>query len=288
MEKHIDHTTAIAFDFDGTLIDSGTDKGIHIMCAVWSAFVENGLTAYLHYEDIRLDIDRMLTAYINYPGAPRFQQLSALVNSLINQIPYSIEEHDLSPLPEDVQQLYPKIKESYNRIYSDLNDTAAAVHWGPFPSAIPILEELSHRYDLYIASGVTETLLFDDLDRYSFDTHLFHGIYGGNSTGGSDKASLLKRIISYGYSDVLFVADSNRDLLYAQTAGAHFFRIQEDHDFIRLRRELADHIPDEQQSWSFTQNELDFMTDKTDQIIRYNIEHSVLDAYEAITDIIHS
>lgn len=266
---------AIAFDFDGTLINSGLDKGIHIMCAVWIAFIENKLTPFLHMDNVDIDIERMLAAYIKYPGAPRFQQLNALMNSLIHNNPVSFKEDDLSFLPGEVREKYTSLKNSYNRAYSGLNNTAAELHWKPFPSVKEVLLELSRSVDLFIASGVTEDIIREDLERHNFDVSLFRGVYGGNAKGGSDKADLLKRIKGFGYSEVLFVADSNRDLLYAHTAGTSFFRIREDDDFVRLKNSLkkaviegGEDFPDEQSPWSYSEEELHFFFEKTKSVIQ--------------------
>ncbi len=283
---------AIAFDFDGTLINSGLDKGIHIMCAVWIAFLENDLGGYLHPTEPEADVRRMLSAYINYPGAPRFQQLSATVNSLVNDRPEAFDEEDLRSLPLGIRDNYAGLKEVYNRVYSALNDTAAEHYWKPFADVKRILPELARRFDLYIASGVTQDLIFKDLERHDFDTGLFLGIYGGDTAGGSDKAFLLKKIRNMGYSDVLFVADSNRDLLYAGEAGVRFFRIRENADFLRLRDELAVGIPDETSSWTYTAGELDFFSSKTVDILRDSIIPGRKDSYgkdfcREVTALIH-
>ncbi len=286
---------AIAFDFDGTLINSGLDKGIHIMCAVWNAFFENNLTSYIHTDNVNIDVERMLEAYIKYPGAPRFQQLNALMNSLLHNNPVSFKEDDLSSLPGEVRKKYTSVKNSYNRTYSGLNNTAAELHWKPFPSVKGVLSELSRSFDLFIASGVTEDIIWDDLERHNFDVSLFKGVYGGNAKGGSDKADLLKKIKSYGYSEVLFTADSNRDLLYAQSAGTSFFRIKEDEDFVRLKntlkkgvREKGKTLPDEQSPWGYSEGELVFFFEKTKEAIETLILPDSDYEYVNICNLIHS
>lgn len=288
MQRLRTEETAIVFDFDGTLIDSGLDKGIHIMSAVWSAFALNGLARYLHRENPALDVAKMLAAYIQYPGAPRFQQLSAMANSLISGNTSAVEEQDLDFFPEDVKIVYPALKADYNRIYSGLNNTAAELYWKPFPSVHRFLESAAMDYDLYIASGVTEDLIRGDLERHSFDETLFRGIYGGNSRGGADKAELLLSIRRLGYPDLLFVADSNRDLKYAQQAGTRFFRIKNDNDFARLETALNEgKLPDEQDSWTYTAAELAFFTDKAERIIGGMLIEGRFDGYREITAIIH-
>lgn len=278
---------AVAFDFDGTLIDSGLDKGIHIMCASWIAFLENGLEDYLNQAEPEEDVRKMLAAYVKYPGAPRFQQLSAVVNSLVNADPSALDEGDLSALPLRVGEKYPGLKDVYNRVYSALNDTAAELYWKPFPVVKKILVELAESFDLYIASGVTQHLIMEDLKRHDFDAGLFMGMYGGDTAGGSDKAFLLKKIRDRGYERVLFVADSNRDLLYAREAGAAFFRIRKNGDFLRLRSELAEGMPDEQSTWTYTDGELEFFSEKTTKIIREIILPGHTEDWRGMTEIIH-
>ena len=266
--SHKRDAAALAFDFDGTLIDSGLDKGVHIICAVWGAFRENGLDEYLHPASLEIDIARMVAAYLEYPGAPRFQQLSALTNSLIHNDTRALEEHELSTLPSAVFRVYPGLKESYNSIYSGLNNSAAARYWKPFAAVPAVLERLSRNHDLYIASGVTEELLRDDFERHSLNTGLFQGIYGGNASGGSDKGDLLRAIKGCDYPALLFIGDSNRDLLYAKEAGAAFFRIRENSDFLRLEELLSTGVPDEPDPWEFTDGEKAFLHEKSFAVIR--------------------
>ena len=259
---------ALAFDFDGTLINSGLDKGVHIICAVWAAFRENGLEEYLHPASLEIDIARMEAAYLEYPGAPRFQQLSALTNSLIYNDTRALEENELPTLPPAVYRVYSGLKESYNSIYSGLNNSAAAIYWKPFAAVPVVLERLSRKHDLYIASGVTEELLRDDFERHSLNPGLFQGIYGGNASGGSDKGDLLRAIKGLNYPALLFVGDSNRDLLYAKEAGSAFFRIRENQDFLRLEELLSAGLPDEPDPWEFTDEEKEFLHKKSFAVIR--------------------
>ena len=116
---------------------------------------------------------------------------------------------------------------------------------------------------MYIASGVTEDILQNDINHHHFDRSLFRGIYGGNIKGGSDKGSILKKIKQSGYKDILFVGDSTKDLEYAIEAGVKFFRIKVNNDYLRLLIEVRENFPDEQTRWSYTQKELDFFRRKT-------------------------
>jgi FMN phosphatase YigB (HAD superfamily) len=42
---------AIAFDFDGTLVHSGSDKSVHIMYAAYRACASTGFRRFLHPRD---------------------------------------------------------------------------------------------------------------------------------------------------------------------------------------------------------------------------------------------
>jgi phosphoglycolate phosphatase-like HAD superfamily hydrolase len=284
--EHTD-TAALAFDFDGTLINSGLDKGVHILCAVWAAFFENGLSEYLHPTALEIDVERMEAAYLQYPGAPRFQQLSALANSLINDDTRSLNESELATLPPHVYRGYPGLKESYNSIYSGLNNSAAAAYWRPFEAAEAVLRRLSRRHDLYIASGVTADLLLEDIERYSLDSTLFKGIYGGNSGGGADKGELLLAIQGLHYPALLFVGDSNRDLAYAREAGAAFFRIRENDDFFRLEKALETHTPNQPEFWEFSDEEKLFLFEKSLAVIRSFLVRGKTRACEQMIKLIH-
>ncbi len=246
---------AIAFDFDGTLIQGGLDKGLHIMYSSWMACFLTGYQRYINPDDPSRDVDRMLSAYVNYPGSPRFQQLSAIVETLVNESHESVDS--------SVRKEYPEVKELYNNTYSALNLIAAEKYWKPFPAIKETLQTLYQSYDLYIASGVTEDILQDDIDHHHFDRSLFYGIYGGDINGGSDKGCILKKIKKSGYKDLLFIGDSTKDLEYAIEAGVRFFRIKENNDYLRLLTEIRENFPDEQTRWFYTQKEMDFFRRKT-------------------------
>lgn len=246
---------AIAFDFDGTLIQGGLDKGIHIMYSSWMACFYTGYRRYINPDDPSHDVDSMLSAYINYPGSPRFQQLSAIVNALVNGCHESVDK--------SLEMEYPKVKELYNNKYSALNSIAAEKYWKPFPVIKETLQILFQSYDLYIASGVTEDILQNDIDHHHFDRSLFRGIYGGNIKGGSDKGSILKKIKQSGYKDILFIGDSTKDLEYAIEADVKFFRIKENNDYLRLLSEIRGNFPGVKKRWSYTKYEINFFREKT-------------------------
>ena len=246
---------AIAFDFDGTLIQGGLDKSIHIMFSSWMACFHTRYRRYINPDDPSHDVDSMLSAYVKYPGSPRFQQLSAIVKALVNG--------NLASADKSLQREYPKVKELYNNKYSALNLIAAEKYWKPFPAIKETLQILYQSYDLYIASGVTEDILRNDIDHHHFDRSLFRGIYGGNLKGGSDKGSILKKIKQSGYEDILFIGDSSKDLEYAIEAGVKFFRIKENNDYLRLLSEIRENFPDIKKRWFYTKHEINFFRKKT-------------------------
>jgi len=262
--------TAIAFDFDGTLIRGGplnNDKSIHIMVSAWIACREQGLAEFLHPGRLPLDAGRMLSAYIRYPGAPRFQQLAAIVNALVNRRCAAPDTFDGFGLPDVFRPAYERVRAAYNARYSAINNAAARRYWTPYPSAKRTLRALSRGHALFIASGVTEDILNRDLARHRFDRRLFQGIHGGNAQGGNDKGTILKAIRDAGYGRVVFVADSNKDWEYAQEAGAEFFRVREDADFPRLLAALARPLP-RIRPWTFSAGELRFMRRKTEALLQ--------------------
>lgn len=254
---------AIAFDFDGTLLQGGLDKGVHIMYASWMACFNTGYRKYLNLKNPSGDVEAMLSGYLNYPGSPRFQQLSAIVNALVTGSPESVDNPAEMNVSESLKKEYSEVKELFNTIYSDLNSIAADKYWKPFPVIKETLQTLSLSYDLYIASGVTEDILQKDFDHHYFDRSLFRGIFGGNNKGGSDKGSILKNIKQSGYNDILFVGDSTKDLEYAIEAEVKFFRIKENNDYLRLLSGIKDNFPDKKKRWSYTQKEINFFLEKT-------------------------
>ena len=252
---------AIAFDFDGTLIQNGPlnlDKGVHIVFASWRACRQTGFSPFVAGTAAML-VDKMVAAYIRYPGAPRFEQFSAIVNVLVNGTAKSVDAFEGLRLDESYRAEYRNAREIYNATYSALNDAAAGHFWRPYPSVKKFLEKASGHFDLHIASGVTQDILERDLRRHGFDSRCFVDIQGGNEAGGNDKGTILAALRSGGDCEVLFVADSNRDLEYARQAGVKFFRIRSDEDFRRLAAFLPGVFPDERTSWDFEPFELDFL-----------------------------
>lgn len=244
-------TTAIAFDFDGTLIRGGWDKGVHILYASYLACAERGFGDYVKPGDLERNLPRMVRAYMNYMGSPRFQQLSAIVNALVNDVPFSVDNP--ADLKVDAAHLavYEDVKNRYNELYSALNDTAARLFWRPFPSVRGALAELAKYHDLYIASGVLQEILDGDLAKHAFDTSVFRGIYGSNRTGGADKGQILMRIREMGYERLLFCGDSSKDCEYANAARVPFFRVRNDASYGELLAALKrGEWPDQPVPWS--------------------------------------
>ncbi len=260
-----DHECAVAFDFDGTLIQNGPlnlDKGVHIIFASWYACRRTRLNDFLVAGADTLTA-RMVDAYIRYPGSPRFEQFSAIVNALVNHVPDSVASFDGFDLGETYREAYAKARQIYNRVYSGLNDAAADRFWKPYVSVKAFLHRLAGVYDLFIASGVTQDILEKDFARHGFDRGCFTAIHGGDTAGGNDKGEILKMIKRLGYRDLLFVADSNKDLEYANIAAVKFYRIRSDADYRRLAGMLPGTFPDERETWEFEPFEIDFFRTKS-------------------------
>ncbi len=282
--------SAIVFDFDGTLIyggRGGQDKGIHLMYSSWVACYESGFQEFLHLDALREDIDRLLRAYLKFHGAPRFQQLTVFLNALINNIPDAVDDPKALNLSRELQSRYQDVRETYNRVYSALNDAAAQKYWRPFRSVKDTLRALAQDYDLYIASGLPQNLLEEDFTHYDFDPALFVGMFGSDAHGASDKGTLLKKIKAFGYEEMLFIGDSTTDLEYASQAKANFFRIKEDSDYQRLLNILSERMPDEQQPWTFTKDGIEWFEKATTYLLEaYNSGNPM--SPEAITDFINN
>lgn len=277
---------AMAFDFDGTLIQNGLlnqDKGVHIIFASWYACLHTNLKQYCT-GPLGTRVDEMVQAYIRYPGAPRFQQFSAVVNMLVNQRPEAVAS--ASDFGDDQAEAYGEARGIYNRVYSGLNEAAANRYWKPYASIKSLLQTWSGMYDLYIASGVTQDLLEKDFENHGFDRNCFVSIQGGNAEGGNDKGQILTSILRKGYEDVLFAADSNKDLEYAQTADVKFYRIRSDEDYQQLAQMLPGPFPNQQQMWGFDDYEIDFFKQKATSLIRDFADLDEL-PYETMTGIVN-
>jgi phosphoglycolate phosphatase-like HAD superfamily hydrolase len=258
---------AIAFDFDGTLVHSGSDKGVHIMYSVYAACAATGFRRFLHPHDPGRDVERLLRGLLQHAGAPRFQQLAALLNSLIHDRPVAVEAPEGLHLESDLAAEYDSVRRTYDATYTGLNDAAARKYWRAYPAALDTLPKLAADFDLYIASGVPTDVLEDDLARHGYDRRLFQGIWGADRQGGADKAEILRRIKARGYRELLFVGDANRDLDYARTAGVKFFRIRIPEDFRRLALLVRRGFPNQTEPWTWSETDKAFFRSKTRRLI---------------------
>jgi phosphoglycolate phosphatase-like HAD superfamily hydrolase len=277
---------AIAFDFDGTLVHSGSDKGVHIMYAVYAACAATRFRRFLHPHDPGRDVECLLRGLLEYAGAPRFQQLAALLNSLIHDRPLAVEAPEGLHLDSDLAAEYDSVRRTYDATYTGLNDAAAGKYWRAYPAALDTLPKLAADFDLYIASGVPTDVLEGDLARHGYDRRLFQGIWGANRQGGADKTELLGRIKARGYRDVLFVGDANRDLDYARTAGVKFFRIRIPEDFRRLALLVRRDFPNQTEPWTWTETDTEFFRSKTRRLVDALLDGRPLSPTEA-ADTIH-
>jgi phosphoglycolate phosphatase-like HAD superfamily hydrolase len=273
---------AIAFDFDGTLIQSGDDKCVHIMYATYVACGATGFRRFLCPEDPGRDVERLLRGLVPYPGAPRFQQLAALVNSLIHDRPVAVDSTAELDLDPKLAAEYDVVRRTYDAVYSALNAAAAAAYWKAYPTALETIPRLAADFDLYITSGVPQDLLEADLVRHGFDPCHFQAIWGASRRGGADKAELLSRVWARGYGDVLFVGDATRDLEYAQAAGVKFFRVKSAEDFPRLMALVRQGFPDRAEPWTWTEADLAFFRSKTRWLVDALLAGHPLSPAEAV------
>ena len=278
---------AIAFDFDGTLVHSGHDKNVHVMYAAYVACATTAFRRFLHPEDAGRDLERLLRALLPYPGAPRFQQLAALLNGLIHDRPVVVEAPAGLGLEPELAAEYERVRQAFNTVYSALNDAAADKYWKAYPTALETIPRLAADFDLYIASGIPQDILEADLLRHGYDRRHFQEIWGANPQGGADKAELLQKIKARGYRDVLFVGDATRDLEYAQEAGVKFFRYEVPEDFPRLAALVRGSFPDRAEPWSWSEADIAFFRGKSLRLVEALLAGHPPTPAEA-TDLIHA
>ena len=278
---------AIVFDFDGPLVGSGQDKAIHILFSAFVACWDTDFRKFLHPEHLHLDISRMLKALVNYPGAPRFQQLSAIVSAIVRDIPEAFADVCELGIDETLVKKYQKLQQRYNEFYSGLNETAAKMFWKPLKGVKTLIKKLSKDYDLYVASGILQDILEKDFEHHGFDRKLFCGIMGSNPEGTVDKSVILKQIKNRPYQDILFVGDSKKDFEYASIAGVKFFRVKSAKDYNRFVEKLKQCLPDEQEMCEFTDQELQRIRLKTLKLMNLYASGKIL-SYSEITSFINS
>ncbi|MCM8828087.1 MAG: hypothetical protein NC902_02220, partial [Candidatus Omnitrophica bacterium] len=143
---------AIVFDFDGPLVGSGQDKAVHILFSSFVACWETSFRAFFHPENLEIDFERMLKGLIRYPGAPRFQQLSAIVSCIVRDVAEAVKDPAELGIDKNLQKEYEKLKQIYNNFYSSLNDAAAKLYWKPLEGIKDVIDTLAKNYDLYVAS----------------------------------------------------------------------------------------------------------------------------------------
>ncbi|MGC9065553.1 MAG: HAD family hydrolase [Candidatus Ratteibacteria bacterium] len=279
---------AIVFDFDGPLIGSGQDKAIHILFSAFVACYDTGFRKFLHPDHPELDMSKMLKGLVNYPGAPRFQQLSAIVSSIVRDIPEAVADPYHLGIDGSLVNEYQKLQQRYNEFYSGLNEEAAKRFWKPLKGVKTLIKKLSKEYDLYVASGIIQDILEKDFEHHKFDRNLFCGIMGSNPEGNIDKSVILKQIKNKSYQDVLFIGNSRKDLEYARKAGVKFFRVKSAQDYkVLVEKMKQQDLPDAQDMCEFTEQELQRIRSKTLALMNQYLSGKIL-SYEEITTFINS
>lgn len=278
---------AIAFDVDGTLVQTGHDKNVHVMHAAYVACWRTGFRRFLHPEDPGRDVERLLAGILPYPGAPRFQQLTALLNALIHDRPVIVEAPAGLGLEPALAAEYETVRQTFNTVYTALNDAAAAKYWTAYPTALETIPRLTVAFDLFIASGIPQDILEADLAQHGYDRRDFQAVWGTDPQGGADKAEFLQRIRARGYRDVLFVGDATLDLEYARAAGVKFFRVAGSEDFPRLAALVQGEFPDQREPWSWSDTDLAFFRGKARHLIDALLAGQPLSPAEA-ADAIHA
>jgi phosphoglycolate phosphatase-like HAD superfamily hydrolase len=182
----------VAFDYDGTLIDSYEIK----RQSYWLAVSETlRLTAVQ-----RPIVD---ASYARTSGAHRLQQLADTARAL---------KITVSPAQE----------QEFSRLYSAYNDAAKDL-MQEFPSVRSVLQALQARFDLALISGLPDDLLTSDARERGLG-EFFMRIEGG------DKGRALDHLRAEGRKVILFVGDTPHDEGVAEEKGVRFFQVRGDDD----------------------------------------------------------
>ncbi|MCM8765085.1 MAG: HAD hydrolase-like protein, partial [Candidatus Omnitrophica bacterium] len=183
-------------------------------------------------------------------------QLSAIISCIIRNIAQAVKDPAEFGIDQNLQKDYEKLKQIYNNFYSSLNNAAAKLYWKPLEGVKDVIAKIAKDYDLYVASGIIQEILEKDFEHHGFEKRFFSGIFGSNPQGDMDKASILKKIKSMGYRDVLFIGDSRKDFEYAHEARVKFFKVKTGDDYNNLLLEIKNGLPDQIDVCEFTDEEI--------------------------------
>jgi len=278
---------AIVFDFDGPLVSSGKDKAIHILFSAFVACWDTCFKQFLHPENPEMDLEKMMKGLLRYPGAPRFQQLSAIISCIVRDIPEAVNTPCELGIDLYLQQQYVKLKNRYNEFYSSLNEAAAKLFWKPLKGVKEIIEKLSQHYDLYVASGIIQEILEKDFRHHGFDKKKFSGIFGSDPSGNIDKAVILERIKNRGYKEILFIGDSRKDFEYARKAGVKFYKVRTETDYKNLMQKMKKGLPDRTETCEFTKQEIAQIKSKVLELMKLYASGKEI-SFQEITSLINT
>ncbi len=191
----------IAFDFDGTLVDTYEIKRE----SYWRAVSEVlGLRAEQR--------DAVDGSYARTSGAHRLEQLKDTLRAL-------------GRTATEAQ------REEFSRRYSAYND-AAKDRMKEFPSVRRVLAALQDRYDLVLVSGLPREMLVADARTRNLDQYFI-------LVEGGDKGRTLDRLREDGRQVVLLVGDTPHDESVAAVRHVPFYKVQGDADLARLPDAIA-------------------------------------------------
>ena len=202
MEEKYKKLKVMAFDFDGTLVDSQPIK----LAAYYEIFPSDP-----HHK-------RIITAVLEQiPEASRFE----IIREILSRVPSGHESgNKLSLLARDYGELV------MQRIKSCQEKTEAT----------PFLNAANKKYALFLNSNTPEDSLVEVVRQRGW-LHYFKKIFG-YPTG---KEAALKNVISSEGilpSEMLVVGDGESDRLAAQKTGCAYYKISLADDLIKLGYEL--------------------------------------------------
>lgn len=187
---------AIAFDFDGTLIDSKNIK------------TENYCKAFeMVFKTGKEKRPIIIESCEQKAGANRFIQLQDTLQKL-----------NLNVTNEQ--------KQNWSHIYSLLNKKSLQ-KITEFPAVRKILNELRKNYHLFAISGILHDEFLQELSKRNLIKYFIE-------SNGGDKTSFLISLKERRYSYILFVGDTNYDKQIACDVGVDFYMINTNNDFLEL------------------------------------------------------
>ena len=194
---------AIIFDCDGVLFDSNSLKSKafrEILCAYPQAVVND-----------------FITYHRRQGGVSRYVKLRAFFADFLR---VSVNEQEL-------KRLLSEFSNACQKLYQEANLT---------PGCLNLLEQLSPRIPLFVASGSDQEELNQVFARRNL-TQFFQGIYGSPKTKKACVTEIMNQLSSN--LRVVMIGDAESDWLASQEAGIDFIFMNKYSDAVKTMKKIA-------------------------------------------------